>query len=34
MLHKITKIKGFGVLDNFSPELTVKPFNTFNLIYG
>ncbi|WP_412467104.1 AAA family ATPase [Pedobacter sp. KLB.chiD] len=34
MLHKITKIKGFGVLDNFSPELTVKPFNIFNLIYG
>lgn len=34
MLRKITKIKGFGVLDNFSAEQDVKPFNTYNLIYG
>jgi len=34
MLQKITKIKGFGVLDNFKAEQVVKPFNTYNLIYG
>ncbi len=34
MLHRITKIKGFGVLDNFKTEQVVKPFNTYNLIYG
>jgi wobble nucleotide-excising tRNase len=34
MLQKITKIKGFGVLDNFKAEQVVKPFNTYNLVYG
>jgi wobble nucleotide-excising tRNase len=34
MLQKITKIQGFGVLDNFKAEHVVKPFNTYNLIYG
>jgi len=34
MLKKITKLKGFGVLDNFKAEQSVKPFNTYNLIYG
>lgn len=34
MLQRITKIKGFGVLDNFKAEQVVKPFNTYNLIYG
>lgn len=34
MLQRITRIKGFGVLDNFKTEYVVKPFNTYNLIYG
>jgi wobble nucleotide-excising tRNase len=34
MLQKITKIKGFGILDNFRAEQIIKPFNTYNLIYG
>lgn len=34
MLQRITRIKGFGVLDNFKAEQVVKPFNTYNLIYG
>lgn len=34
MLRRITKVKGFGVLDNFNIANSVKPFNTYNLIYG
>lgn len=34
MLHKINKVQGFGILDNFKPESAVKPFNKFNVIYG
>lgn len=34
MIQKITKIKGFGVLDNFKSEQTIKNFSTYNLIYG
>lgn len=34
MLLQITKIKGFGVLDNFEAKQKVKPFNKYNLIYG
>lgn len=34
MLHKIIKVNGFGILDNFKKEHSVKPFNKFNLIYG
>jgi wobble nucleotide-excising tRNase len=33
MLQKITKIQGFGVLDNNTGQ-QVKPFNKYNLIYG
>lgn len=34
MIQKITKIKGFGVLDNFKATHSIKPFNIYNLIYG
>ena len=34
MLHKVTKVNGFGILDNFKKEHSVKTFNKFNLIYG
>lgn len=34
MLQKITKIKGFGILDNHKTETIIKPFNLYNLIYG
>jgi wobble nucleotide-excising tRNase len=34
MLKKITKINGFGILDNFKTENIGKPFNVYNLIYG
>lgn len=34
MLKKITKISGFGILDNFNAENAGKPFNIYNLIYG
>ncbi len=34
MLHKINKVQGFGILDNFKPEQAVKQFNKFNVIYG
>lgn len=34
MLKKITKISGFGILDNFKIENAGKPFNVYNLIYG
>lgn len=34
MIQKITKIKGFGVLDNFKTTHSIKPFSIYNLIYG
>lgn len=34
MLLQITKVKGFGILDNFGTEQKVKPFNKYNIIYG
>lgn len=34
MLQKITKIKGFGILDNHKTETIIKPFNVYNLVYG
>lgn len=34
MLQKITKIKGFGILDNHKTETIIKPFNVYNLFYG
>ncbi len=34
MLQKITKIKGFGILDNHKTETIIKPFNLYNLVYG
>jgi wobble nucleotide-excising tRNase len=34
MIQKITKVKGFGILDNFQVNHQVKPFNKYNLIYG
>lgn len=33
MISKITKVNGFGVLDNFE-STDAKPFNRYNLIYG
>lgn len=34
MLQQITKINGFGILDNFQAGQNTKPFNKYNLIYG
>lgn len=34
MLQKITKIKGFGILDNHKTATIIKPFNVYNLVYG
>ncbi|WP_297338394.1 AAA family ATPase [Algoriphagus sp.] len=34
MLQQITKIKGFGILDNFQDGQKIKPFNKYNLLYG
>ncbi|HUH19384.1 AAA family ATPase [Albibacterium sp.] len=33
MISKITKVNGFGVLDNFESK-DAKPFNRYNLVYG
>lgn len=34
MLQKLTKIKGFGILDNHKTETIIKPFNVYNLFNG
>ncbi len=34
MLHKINKIKDFGILENFNKDSVIKSFCRFNLIYG
>tara|TARA_R110001592_G_scaffold162584_2_gene395976 strand:+ start:101306 stop:103591 length:2286 start_codon:yes stop_codon:yes gene_type:complete len=34
MIQRVIKVNGFGILDNFKKEYSVKPFNKFNLIYG
>lgn len=34
MLTQIRKIKGFGILDNYSPTQPIQAFNILNLVYG
>ncbi|UCS92496.1 AAA family ATPase [Echinicola marina] len=34
MIQQITKINGFGILDNLQAGQKIEPFNKYNLIYG
>ncbi|MBL7718260.1 MAG: AAA family ATPase [Flavipsychrobacter sp.] len=34
MIKKISKVSSFGILDNYSPDKGLLPFNKYNIIYG